>query len=406
MPKYTYYCKDSKGHGARGVVEAASRDEAIRQLRAERYTVVDLHEGGGDVDIERLKVRRAAKQVKPEEVIAFSSQLAVMLETGVPLSDALRAFNESAKAGSLKEVMRFVSDNVHGGASFSSSLAVFPRAFPRIMVSLMRASEASGKMGLMLQRIAEYLGKERRTKKQIRGALTYPGLMMFMAVTVTSFLVTWVMPRFTKIYEARSATLPAPTKFVMTLSDAILGNWMLIVGCVAALVVTVIVSHGTPKGRRTIDRIKQSIPVIGPMIGQYHLTRATRTLATLLGSGVQLIDAIQIVRDLTNNALWEELWDTLLQSVTAGQTISSVISKSDLVPPTISQMIAAGERTGRLPEVLERVAEVTEQDLDESVKNGTQLLEPLMISVMGVIIGGLAVALLLPIMTIGSAMSS
>lgn len=404
MTKFTYYAKDSRGHGARGVVEAASREEAIRQLRAERLTVVDLHEGGAPVDLERLKVRRAAKQVKAEEVIALSSQLSVMLETGVPLSDALRAFNESAKSGPIREVMRVVSDSVHGGASFSAALSAFPRAFPRIMISLMRASEASGKMGLMLQRIAEYLGKERRTKKQIRGALTYPGLMMLMAVSVTSFLVTWVMPRFTKIYEARSATLPAPTRIVMALSDALLANWVLIVGGLAALAVGTVVAHGTPKGRRLIDRIKLSVPVVGPMMSQYNLTRATRTLATLLGSGVQLVDAIQIVRDLTGNSLWQELWDDLLNSVTQGQTIASVIARTDLIPPTIGQMIAAGERTGRLPEVLERVAEVTEQDLDEAVKNGTQLLEPLMISVMGVIIGGLAVALLLPIMTIGSAM--
>lgn len=405
MTKYSYRVLDDQGEQKIGSIEAASRDEAIHKLRQERNTVIELHDGAAPVDLESMRVRHAARTVKREEVIAFSAQVAVMLETGVPLIDALNAYTSNARSGGLKRVMTAVQESVQSGASFSSAIGAFPRVFPNLMVSLMRASEASGKMGLMLRRVADYLAKERRTTRQIKGALTYPTAMIGMALAVTVFLVIWVLPRFARIYESRSATLPTPTRIVMAISNVLIGHWPIILAAIGALVGGFIALRATSRGRIAIDWVKLHAPVVGPMFTQFYLTRATRTLATLLAAGVTLVDAVKIVRGVTDNALWLRLWEHIHDAITGGYTIAEVVTQSKLIPPHIAQMIAAGERTGKLPETLDRIAEVTEQDLDEAIKNGTQMIEPIMITVMGALIGGLAIALLLPIFSIGSAMT-
>jgi len=393
MPTFSYRVLDDNGAQRSGSLEAMTRDEALHKLRQERCTVIEIHEGGMPVDVESMRIRQAARTVKREEVIAFSSQVSVMLETGVPLIEA-----------SLRRVMEAVQESVQSGASFSSALGAFPKVFPGIMVNLMRASEASGSMGMMLKRVADYLGKERRTTKQIKGALTYPLAMITMALAVTVFLVIWVLPRFARIYSSRSAALPKPTQIVMAISNVLINHWPIILAAIAATVAGFLAFRATKRGRWTIDWCKLHAPIIGPMFTQYYLTRATRTLATLLAAGVPLIEAVRIVRNVTENVLWSRLWDKMLDSMTGGLTIGEVVTKSSIIPPPVAQMIAAGERTGKLPETLDRIAAVTEEDLDEAIKHGTQLIEPIMVSVMGALIGGLAIALLLPIFSIGSTM--
>lgn len=406
MPKFMFKARDEKGQPQSGQIEAESRDEALQKLRAERKLVIELEEGVVQVDRERALVRHAARSVKREEVIAFAGQMSVMLETGVPLGEAMRSFVEHSKSGSLRRVMAVVHESVLAGSTLSSSMAAFPNVFPNLMVSLMRAAEASGKMGMMLARISEYLGKERRTKRQIVGAMVYPLVMVGMAIAVTMFLVVWVLPRFARIYESRSASLPMPTRIVMGASDLILGNWTSIIGLAALVAGSLIFARSTRRGRRFLDRVRLATPIVGPMFSQYYLTRATRTLATLLAAGVSVLDALRIVRAVTENAMWEDLWDRMAVAVTSGLTMGEVATSSKLIPAPVASMIAAGERTGRLPETLDRVAEVAENDLDEAVKTASQLMEPLMITVMGGLIGGIAVALLLPIFSISSVMSN
>lgn len=405
MPKFTFKARDEKGQPQSGQIEAESREEALQKLRAERKLVIELDEGVVQVDRERALVRHAARSVKREEVIAFAGQMSVMLETGVPLGEAMRSFVENSRSGSLRRVMSVVHESVLAGSTLSSSMAAFPNVFPNLMVSLMKAAEASGKMGMMLARISEYLGKERRTKRQIVGAMVYPLVMVGMAIAVTMFLVVWVLPRFARIYESRSASLPMPTRIVMGASDLILGNWTSIIGLAALVAGSIIFARSTRRGRRFLDRLRLATPIVGPMFSQYYLTRATRTLATLLAAGVSVLDALRIVRGVTENAMWEDLWDRMAISVTSGLTMGEVATNSKLIPAPVASMIAAGERTGRLPETLDRVAEVAENDLDEAVKTASQLMEPLMITVMGGLIGGIAVALLLPIFSISSVMS-
>lgn len=390
------------GEPVEGAIEARSQSEALRLLDREGKTVTDIHIGAAQISPEEARVRFAAGSVRREEVIAFAGQLSVMLETGVPLADALDAFVKSAKSGGFRKIAEVVTDQIHGGVPFSAAIAEFPKVFPNLMVSLMTASEASGKMGEMLGRVSEYLAKERRTARQIKGALTYPLVMVGIAVVVTGFLVVWVLPRFAKIYESREAALPALTTVVLKSSRFLIANWPAFLAALVGVVVGLIALRLTHAGRRIIDTTKLKAPVIGPMFRLFYLTRATRTLGTLLASGVPLLDAVRIVRNVTQNAHWFDLWTGMEHSMTGGHTIAEVVQETWLIPPQIGQMITAGERSGRLPEVLEKIARSTETDLDEAVKSATQLIEPAMIVFMGVTIGGIAIALLLPIFNVAN----
>jgi len=405
MLTFAYKARDTRGQPVSGIIEAATQADALRLLHRDGLTVTEIKVGSRPVDTSEVRLRAASSQVRREDVIGFSSQVAVMLETGVPLAEALDAFVKQTKPGGIRSLMEVVADRITGGVPFSEAISSFPRAFPPLMVNLMRASEASGTMGLMLGRIAEYLSKERRTARQIRGALTYPLVMITLGLAITMFLVTWVLPKFARIYEGRAAALPRPTKFVMAVSDFVIGNWAALVASGVVFVGGLFVLPMFAGGRRFLDTVKLRTPVIGGVLRQFYLTRAARTLGTLLASGVDLLEAVRIVRGVTPNVHWDEMWTKVEHNMTTGLTMAEALQDSPLVPASVAQMIAAGERTGRLPEVLARVADATETDLDETVKSATQLIEPAMIVVMGLMIGGVAIALLLPIFNVSGIMA-
>lgn len=405
MPIYRYNARDARGLKRAGTIDAADARDAVRKLRKEGLFATNVRVGSREHDAEQIRTRLAARAVKREEVISFSEQMAIMLETGVPLSEALGAYLAQTKQNNLKRIIEIVADRIHSGVSFSGSIGEFPNVFPQLMVSLIQASEASGALGRMLSRVSEYLANDQQTRKQIKGALAYPLAMVTMALLVTSFLVVWVLPRFAKIYESRKAALPKPTELLLWVSTTIQQNWVILLIAAAALIAGSVAMVKSNRGRYMIDFCKVRGPVIGQVYTSFYVSRVARTLSTLLAAGVTLPDAIAIVRKLTNNRLWDKLWKRIDASLTSGGTMSEVIQESPLVPPSFGQMIGAGERTGQLPDVLDKVAEVAEKDLKDAVKSATQMIEPLMITFMGVMIGGVAIALLLPIFTMGSMMA-
>jgi len=405
MPTYAYSARDTHGEPRADVIEAPNEHEAVRSLRAEGLTVTDIRLGKSVIDLDEVRRRQAAKSVKRDDVIAFTAQMSVMIETGVPIAEALDAYLKQAGGGALGKIIEVVADRINSGVAFSVALADFPRVFPKMVISLVQASEATGALGHMLGRVSAYLGKDRATIKKIRGALAYPMVMIVMAVTVTGFLVTWVLPRFAKIYETRSATLPAPTRLLLGASSFIENNAALLATGAVVVIVGAILFRMSERGRVFIDWAKVRAPVIGPVFRGYYLSRATRTLGTLLAAGVSLPNAVRITRGVTENRAWDSLWDEILEAMTAGKTIGEVLLRSELLTPSFAQMIAAGERTGRLPDVLDRVAGVCEEDLEERIKTATQMIEPAVIVFMGATIGTIAIALLLPIFSMGSIMT-
>ncbi len=406
---YAYKARTSTGEIVRGTMVATSADEVGSKLRADGQFVFEIEASPltavAQLDEEQLRRNEAAKRVRREDVIAFCAQLSVMLETGVPLAEAMNSFKKQAARQEFRRVLEVVSDDIDSGEPLSDAMAKWPRVFPGMMVSLMKASEASGTLSTMLGRVGEYMNKERKTIKQIKGALAYPIFMMSSGVAITIFLMSFVLPRFASIYESRSASLPGPTRFLLTISEFITTQYYWYLPTLVALVLLLVFWLRRKSGRRTLDWLRLHVPLICFMYSNLYMTRASRTMATLLSAGVNVLDVIDICRGVTRNFYYERLWDSMERGVREGRQISDAVFKSDIVPSNVASMIAAGERSGRLADVMETIAEFAQEELDSSVARVTQFIEPAMIVFMGLIIGGVATALLLPIFNMGRLMA-
>ena len=407
---FAWKARDIHGRELTGSQVATNEDEVASSLRTQGLfiTAIDpepLMQGEEEVVKDDIMTAIAQRRVKQDDVIAFCQQLAVMLETGVPLSESLEALMNQTKQKEFRDVLNGVYDDVCGGDALSTALARRKRVFPRIVVSLVRASELSGTLPMMLERVASYLSRERKTIREVKGAMTYPMIMGFTAIVVTSLIVTFVLPRFAKIYEMRSATLPMPTKILMGISDGLLGTWMYWIPAVIAIIISAVLWHKTVSGRNFFDWLKLKTPVVGPMFSQLYTTRASRTLSTLLAAGVGILDAIGICRDVTNNVQFDQLWTEMENDVRNGHPISDAVFDSQYVPSYVASMMASGERSGKLPSVMDRVAGFTDEELEARVKKVSSMIEPLMILVMGAVVGGVAIAMLLPIFSMSKVIS-
>lgn len=349
-------------------------------------------------------------KVKPTELILFTTQLSVMLDSGVVLSDALDAIAESStvhKYAAFKSVISDVADKVKGGESFSKALAAYPRIFSVMFISMVKASEASGRMAEMLSVLAGYLNFESETRKRIKGALTYPFIMALMAVAATGTLMFFVLPRFMGIYEARGAALPKLTQILVSFSK-LLGNFEFMTGMVTTVILASIGLYywaGTLSGRRVIDYVKIHTPVVGTMFIDTVVTRSMRIMATMINTGVSLLDSIRVVQGSCRNYYFRQLWSDVDQKIRDGYQLSESIMISpgrELIAPGIIQMFRAGEKSGKLGEVCDKVSVFYEKKLENSIKSVMTLIEPVMITIMGTIIGTIAIALLLPVFRISS----
>jgi len=349
-------------------------------------------------------------KVKSAELILFTTQLSVMLDSGVVLSDALDAIAESSavsKHVTFKSVISAVAEKVKSGESFSKSLAAYPKIFSVMFISMVKASEASGRMGEMLNILAGYLNFESETRKRIKGALTYPFIMALMAVAATGTLMFFVLPRFMGIYEARGAALPKLTQMLVSFSK-LLGNFEFMTGAVTTIILAAFGIYywaGTLTGRRVIDYIKINTPVIGTMFIDTVVTRSMRIMATMVNTGVSLLDSIQVVQGSCNNYYFQRLWMNVDKKIRDGYQLSESIQISpgnELIAPGILQMLRAGEKSGKLGEVCDKVSVFYEKKLENSIRNVMAFIEPIMITIMGAIIGTIAIALLLPVFRIST----
>jgi type IV pilus assembly protein PilC len=414
MARFSYKVRDGAGELATGVIAAGALEEAAQLLRGEGKFVVKLapakkteisaHDSADEVS-GGVTSGGKRKRIKRAEVITFVHQMAVMVDTGVPLSEALECVADQALNENFKKVLNDVAEQVNAGNDFSSALEAHPKVFPSVMVSLMQASEVSGTMGMMLERVSSYLGKELATAKKIRGALMYPAFMLLMLIGVTVFLLTFVLPRFAAIYQSRESALPAPTQLLITLSDTIIYQWYMILGGLVAAVVGWRLFARSSIGRYAIDSAKLHMPVIGPLFNKLYITRACRTMGTMIAAGVPILDMVSISRNVTHNRLFQNLWDDVDEKLRRGSQLSDALFASPLIPRGVSQMVYSGEKSGRLGPVMEKIAEFTETEFDEQVKVSTQFIEPALIGAMGIIVGFVAIALLLPIFTIGRVVS-
>jgi len=390
---FQYRVRDPLGNTYEGTIEATSLEDATQQLRRNGFQLLEIDEADADVGL-------FPKRVSKSEIIYATAQLAIMVDTGITLSTALGGIIDQESNPTFRKVLSELRDAVEGGEDFSAALSRHPHLFDKTYRALVKASEATGSLGPMLDRIAAYLRKEVETRAKVRAAMAYPMVMMILACGVTLFLLTYVLPKFTPLFKSKGTDLPAPTRVMMAVSDVLLGHWYLWLAAGVLLIVGFLWGKRTEPGRRALDWTKIHLPIVGAMFRKVTISRSIRTLGTMLASGVPVMEAIRLAGEVSGNFYYEQLWRQVLDEVTGGRRICEVLRGNPLFPRVLVQMIASGEETGKLDRVLERVSAYYDSEVETSVKAATSLIEPIMIAVMGVVVGTIGLALLLPIFSL------
>jgi len=395
MPRFAYQTRELSGRSDSGVLVAPDASEAMRQLRHEGRVVLTLKE-----ELASALPPAGPQKIRKEDIIFMANQLAVMVDTGVPLTDALDAISAQTDHSGLKKMVESIAAQVRSGVEFSKALEEHPKHFSRLFVAMMRASEASGTMGLMLTRVSEYMSSERDTIKRIKGAMVYPICMLTFCAIVVLALLIFVLPKFEKIYASKGAALPMPTKILLGMSHGVCDYWPFLLAGLAAAGTGAWAFLRSPDGKIFMDGLRINLPIVGPMYRKAYMSRSLRTLATMISTGVSVLEGLHITAEVAGNYYFEKIWKELAERIKEGAGMADELFKVPLIPRTVSQMISAGERTGKLGMVMNRVADFCEDDLKLAVKTITTMVEPMMIIIMGLLIGGIAMALLLPVFSI------
>lgn len=395
MPtNFGYTARDPVGKLLSGSLAAPNRADALQTLGRDGLRVVAMEgDDGADAGL-------FPRRIKKSEIIYATNQLALMVDTGITLSVALASIAEQEENPTFKSLLLELKNNVEAGEDFSAALARHPKQFDQTYVSLVKASEKSGMLAEMLERISEYMQKEAETRSRVRGALAYPTVMMVIACGVTIFLLTFVLPKFQPLFDSRGTKLPTITIVLMHASHALLNYWYLWLVGIAAAVTGFLYGKRTPPGKQALDWARINAPIVGPVMRKVLVSRSIRTLGTLLQSGVSILDALQLSSKVTNNVFFEAMWDRVVGHVTTGSRVCEALAGEPLMPHTVVQMIGSGEETGKLDEVLIRLSSHYDREVDNSIKTATSLIEPLMITGMGVVVGSIAMGLLMPIFSL------
>ncbi|MSR40295.1 MAG: type II secretion system F family protein [Phycisphaerales bacterium] len=404
---FVFRAIDAQGRESSGTISAPSAAEVAFRLRREGKTVLEVARDalarGNASDATETTASRSmftSSRVRRTDAIDLCRQVGVMVETGVGIVEALDAYATEGARPEFKEIVESVRLEVSSGVPLSQAFAKRPHAFPPVVAALTRAAEATGQLGEMLARAAEHLARIEKIRRQVKAAATYPMFMLGTGMLIVSLLVAFVLPRFAKLYEDRGAELPALTKALLWVGRTIGTHGLSILIVVAALVTAFVFWNRSESARHFFDRLRFGFPIIGRLVRAAFVARSMRTLSTLLSSGIHLLDAIAIVRGLDRSPRTERFWSSVDASVREGRLLAESVRREGLLPATVASMIAAGERGGRLPDVLERVATFAEEDLEIAIKQAMSLLEPILVVVLGSVLGGLAIALLLPLFSL------
>lgn len=401
---WSWEARDAGGRLVRGTLAAANAAEVAARLRGEGRTVLGIERAvaGAATTVEERVAGPGRRGMKATSLAAMFRRLSVMVESGVPLVEALEIETADAGREGPAPALVDIRNEVEGGTPFSEALARHGKTFPPVAIGLVRAAEEVGDMPGMLSRLADWLQREDRLHRQVRTALAYPLLLATVGTVVTLLIVTLVMPRFEAIYAQREATLPPLTEGVLAVGRFLVQGWSAWGPGLVVAVIGIGFWLRTAGGRGLLERLRFDLPVIRNVTRPADLARATRTLAVLLASGVPILDAIDICRGLSPWRRWATFWDGLDASIRDGSGLSERFEAEGLVPRSARAMVSAGERAGRLPEVLHRVADAADDDLEVAVKRVGVVLEPAAILILGSIIAIVAIALLLPVFRMGA----
>jgi len=396
MPTYRYELKDSAGRITQGVLAAPSLAAASEELRRRGGYIIALAPA---TEGRKKSVLSLSISLGPglRDVQNFTAQLAVMIRAGISIRAAVEGIAEQVSNQKFKAILMQVKRDLEAGKQFSDALARHPKVFSPLYINMIKASELSGGFARMLERIASYLSQQIETRGQVIGAMIYPGIIGTMAVGTTIFLLTFVLPRFLVMFKGKEAILPAPTRLLMAISEFMTSYWYaLVLGLLAGLWGFFMLIR-TDWGRLWWDKAKLSIPLFKKMFRALYINRSLHTMGQLINAGVPMLDTLAITADVSGNALYRHMWRAVYTAVKQGKKISAPLSRSPLLPKSVVQMISAGEESGKLGEVLDEVSEFYARELRAVIKGVTAMIEPLMIVLMGSVVGFIAMSIILPI---------
>jgi type IV pilus assembly protein PilC len=404
MATFAYVGRSKSGAVKKGELVARSRDEAVEQLRKQSVVVTSLEE-------------KAAKEgfsfslgsgVGEKDLVVFTRQFGTMINAGLPLIQCLEILSTQSENAALRKAVGEVKGHVEGGSTFSDALRKHPKIFDDLYVNMVHAGEVGGLLDTILGRLSKHIEKAMKLKGQIKSAMVYPAAIVGIAGIVITVLMIWVIPVFEKMFKEMSGgkmALPGPTQLVIDMSNFAQGNWYIILGTIVAIVMGIKKYYATTQGRLAIDKLMLKLPVFGDLIRKASVAKFTRTLGTLLASGVPLLEALTICAKTSGNKVVEGALLEAKVSISGGKTISEPLAKSGTFPKMVTHMISVGESTGALDNMLGKIADFYEDEVDQAVTNLTALLEPMMMVFLGVTVGFIVVAMYLPIFTMASAIS-
>ena len=429
MATFQYIAMDAQGKEQRGTVDAADRAQAIAAVRAAGLfpSAIGEVKGGGGAAAKKPAAKKAAApakkskdikiniklpaflggRVKPKDLTTFTRQLATLVNAGLPLMRCIEVLKKQNQVPAMGTCLNGISESIAGGGTFSEALTAYPKIFDNLYVNMVKAGEAGGVLEVVLNRLAEFAEKAQKIKNKVKGAMIYPSVVLLAAIGITGFLLTTVIPKFKQVFSdiLGDASLPAVTEFVMGVSDFVQANGLQIAIGVAALIVIYKVIGHTKGGSYALDVMRLKMPVTGTLVKRTAISQVTRTLGTLLASGVPILQALQIVRDTAGNKVIVNALQTVHDAVKEGESMTDPLAASGVFPPMVVSMVQVGEETGALADMLTRIANTYDDEVDNAVAGLTAAIEPALIIFLAVVVGTIVIAMFLPMIKIISSVS-
>jgi type IV pilus assembly protein PilC len=410
MPKFSYTAVDARGKQANGFVEANDQNDAITQIRQLGFYPQRLDEAkeedtaGAD---NKPVARKSGRRVKSKVLTIFTRQLATLIEAGLPLMRSLNTLAKQERNPVMRSTMTQLAAAVESGGTFSEALAQHPRIFDKLYINMVKAGELGGVLEIVLTRLAEFQEKSQKIKGKVLSAMVYPLVVLVIAGAILTFLLIFIVPKFQQIFADAlpGQPLPAVTVFVISCSHLLVTRWYLVIGVIVFTVFGYKAMASTPAGVFFLDRIALRIPVFGDLTSKTAISRFARTLGTLISSGVPILQALNITRDTAGNAVVAGAINKIHDSVKEGESVVGPMESSAIFPPMVTSMVQVGEETGQLPDMLVKVADVYEAEVDNVVTGLTSILEPIMIVMLAVIVGTIVIALFMPMVGLITGMS-
>ncbi len=394
VPNFVYKARDGEGKAVTGAMESASAEKLAEKLRDLGYMPTQIKEAKANVDLDNFSER--FKRIKPEDLIMFNVQLANMIDAGLTLINSLTIICRQIENKMLRNVVEEVKRAVEGGSNFSDALAHHPKVFSKLFVDMVRAGETSGKLNIVLNRLAHYVEEQENLRQQVKNALFYPMILVIAGILVVVMIVSFVMPKFVEVFNRAGVPLPLPTQIFYGFGLALTHYWYLFILVIGLAIAGIKAYARTEKGGYRFDRLKLKLPVIGPLVRKLIISRFSRTLATLVDSGVPILLSLDIVREVVGNRIISDVIKDVRGSVEEGERIAKELKKSGEFPQDMVQMISVGEETGKLGHMLNKISGFYDNAVGYSLKKLIALIEPVFIIVLGVLVGFIMASMLLP----------